>query len=233
MRTIKSRLITPVSITLKGFPFHLFHKAAIFSVGRLVGNPLKINSSIIEGSCPGKAHICMELDLMKPHLEHVYVEAACLVKNLKSRTLANKCMQITPIQWLLAGSMETLNSRPRMMGKPAPRRINLSIPVLSLVESLTAQNHTIEVLPPTSPSIRVRNWACWNRWDNPEAHGIPVDGFSSLFSYKTNMEVEAHDLLIGIQLCIDKGLLNVFIEADSLILCKMIHGHIDSNPLEA
>ncbi|KAL3528145.1 hypothetical protein ACH5RR_012801 [Cinchona calisaya] len=40
------------------------------------------------------------------------------------------------------------------------------------------------------------------------------------------METEALALLFGIQLCIDKSLLNVFIEKDSLILSKMIQGHI-------
>ncbi|KAL3509757.1 hypothetical protein ACH5RR_029158 [Cinchona calisaya] len=57
------------------------------------------------------------------------------------------------------------------------------------------------------------------------AHGIPVVVFSLSFSYKTNMEAEMLALLTGIQLCIDKGLLNVFIETDSLILFKMIQGH--------
>ncbi|KAL3509724.1 hypothetical protein ACH5RR_029125 [Cinchona calisaya] len=65
--------IAPVWITLDGFPFHLFHKDALFSIGRLIGNLLKIDSFIPEGSCLVKARICMEIDLTKPRLGRAYV----------------------------------------------------------------------------------------------------------------------------------------------------------------
>ncbi|KAL3502701.1 hypothetical protein ACH5RR_037150 [Cinchona calisaya] len=56
------------------------------------------------------------------------------------------------------------------------------------------------------------------------ARGIPVAGFSSSLGYKTNMEVELNALLLGVQLCIDKGFPQVFVEIESLVLHKMIHG---------
>ncbi|KAL3498170.1 hypothetical protein ACH5RR_040902 [Cinchona calisaya] len=59
-------LIVSVQINLTDLPFHLFHKAALFSITIFVGNPLKIDSTTIEGSHPRVARVCIELDLTKP-----------------------------------------------------------------------------------------------------------------------------------------------------------------------
>ncbi|KAL3527889.1 hypothetical protein ACH5RR_012545 [Cinchona calisaya] len=50
-----------------------FHKAALFSTARLVGNLLKIDASIASASRPIKARVCVDLDVSKPRLARVWV----------------------------------------------------------------------------------------------------------------------------------------------------------------
>ncbi|KAL3513106.1 hypothetical protein ACH5RR_025823 [Cinchona calisaya] len=56
------------------------------------------------------------------------------------------------------------------------------------------------------------------------ACGIPMAGFSLSLGYKTNIEAEVNTVLLGVQSCIDKDFPQVFVETDSLVIHKMIHG---------
>ncbi|KAL3516699.1 hypothetical protein ACH5RR_023601 [Cinchona calisaya] len=55
-------------ISLDQLPRHLFHKVVFFAIGRLVGEPLKIDISTTNGTRPSKAMVCIELDLLKPRI---------------------------------------------------------------------------------------------------------------------------------------------------------------------
>ncbi|KAL3500280.1 hypothetical protein ACH5RR_039373 [Cinchona calisaya] len=51
----------------------VFHKAALFSIASLVGNPLKIDASTASGSRLGKVRLCVNLDVAKPDLHQFWV----------------------------------------------------------------------------------------------------------------------------------------------------------------
>ncbi|KAL3522644.1 hypothetical protein ACH5RR_015478 [Cinchona calisaya] len=63
--------------------FHLFREMQLFSIRRLVSYLLKIDTSMVAGTQPGKARICIELDLTKARLQ-VYAghfDATFFIKN--------------------------------------------------------------------------------------------------------------------------------------------------------
>ncbi|KAL3529196.1 hypothetical protein ACH5RR_008518 [Cinchona calisaya] len=67
---------TPLALVWIPFdqlPRYLFYKAALNSIGRLVGDPLKIDISMANGCRPSKARVCVELDLQKPRAHRVSI----------------------------------------------------------------------------------------------------------------------------------------------------------------
>lgn len=59
-------LVVPLWISLEHLPLFFFACAPLFSIGRISGNPLKLDVSTISLSCPSMARICVEVDLRNP-----------------------------------------------------------------------------------------------------------------------------------------------------------------------
>ncbi|VFQ79481.1 unnamed protein product [Cuscuta campestris] len=57
--------LTPVWIGFAGLPIHLFEPNALFSIGNLIGTPLKMDHATLMLSRPSVARLCIELDLTK------------------------------------------------------------------------------------------------------------------------------------------------------------------------
>lgn len=54
-------------------PFHFYNKEALYSIARLIGEPLKVDASTVTLARPSTARVCVELDLLKERLEEIYV----------------------------------------------------------------------------------------------------------------------------------------------------------------
>ncbi|VFQ80828.1 unnamed protein product [Cuscuta campestris] len=57
--------LIPVWIGLEGLPIHLFDSLALYSIGNLLGKPLKTDSATATLSRPSVARICVEIDTSK------------------------------------------------------------------------------------------------------------------------------------------------------------------------
>ncbi|VFQ95461.1 unnamed protein product [Cuscuta campestris] len=57
--------LIPVWIGLEGLPIHLFDSLALYSIGNLLGKPLKTDSATTTLSRPSVARICVEIDTSK------------------------------------------------------------------------------------------------------------------------------------------------------------------------
>lgn len=56
-------LIVPVWISLPRLPIHLFNKGPLFSIARLIGEPLNVDASMATHSRLGVARVCVEVNL--------------------------------------------------------------------------------------------------------------------------------------------------------------------------
>jgi hypothetical protein len=65
--------VVPVWISLPELPLHLFHKKGLFSIAKLVGTPFKVDESTANRTRPSMARICVEVDLLKPVHEEIFI----------------------------------------------------------------------------------------------------------------------------------------------------------------
>ncbi|XP_027155307.1 uncharacterized protein LOC113755505 [Coffea eugenioides] len=65
--------IVPVWIRLPFLPVHLFGKEPLFSIARLVGEPLRLDASTATLSRPSVARICVEVDLLQSLPQRVWI----------------------------------------------------------------------------------------------------------------------------------------------------------------
>ncbi|VFQ84581.1 unnamed protein product [Cuscuta campestris] len=70
--------LTPVWIGFAGLPIHLFEPNALFSIGNLIGTPLKMDNATLMLSRPSVAHLCIELDLTKELPRAVWIHLGSL-----------------------------------------------------------------------------------------------------------------------------------------------------------
>ena len=55
--------IAPVWVSLPGLPIHYFAKGALFSIARLIGEPLNMDTSTVALVRPSVARVCVEVNL--------------------------------------------------------------------------------------------------------------------------------------------------------------------------
>ncbi|KAL0454988.1 UNVERIFIED_CONTAM: hypothetical protein Slati_0838000 [Sesamum latifolium] len=65
--------IAPVWIRLPKLPLHLFYKKPLFGIVSLIGSPLKLDEATTDGFKPSVARVCVEIDLMKPRSEKLWI----------------------------------------------------------------------------------------------------------------------------------------------------------------
>lgn len=66
--------IVPIWIGLPDLPLFLFDKKILFSIGKILGSPLKIDMLTAEISRPSLAKICVEVDLTKKLPSRIWLE---------------------------------------------------------------------------------------------------------------------------------------------------------------
>ncbi|PIM98497.1 hypothetical protein CDL12_29024 [Handroanthus impetiginosus] len=66
--------IAPVWVRFEGLPLHLYNAAALFTIGELIGQPLKVDEATRLRSRTGYARVCIEVDLLKPTPESVKIQ---------------------------------------------------------------------------------------------------------------------------------------------------------------
>ncbi|PIM97113.1 hypothetical protein CDL12_30422 [Handroanthus impetiginosus] len=60
--------------TFEGLPLHLYNTAALFTIGKLIGQPLKVDEATRLRSRMNFARLCIEVDLQKPPPEFVKIQ---------------------------------------------------------------------------------------------------------------------------------------------------------------
>ena len=65
--------LVPVWISLPYLPIHLFAKGPLFSIARLLGEPLKIDASIASLSRLGVARCCVEVNVLSDLPDKVWI----------------------------------------------------------------------------------------------------------------------------------------------------------------
>lgn len=65
--------IAPVWIRLPELPLHLYNKKSLFSLGKILGNPVKVDDFTADASRGAFARICVEVDVLKPLLKQIWV----------------------------------------------------------------------------------------------------------------------------------------------------------------
>ena len=65
--------IVPIWIRLPNLPVHFFAKGPLFSIGRLVGEPLRLDASTAAITRPNVARLCVEIDLLKDLPNRVWI----------------------------------------------------------------------------------------------------------------------------------------------------------------
>ena len=68
----KTRVV-PAWISLPRLPVHLFSKEPLFSIARLIGDPLKIDASTATLSRFGVSRFCVEVNLQGELLEKIWI----------------------------------------------------------------------------------------------------------------------------------------------------------------
>lgn len=66
--------IVPVWVSLENLPIFMFHKEALFEIGKLIGNPVKIDGYTTNKSKLNQANICIYLDVSKPLISHLWIK---------------------------------------------------------------------------------------------------------------------------------------------------------------
>ncbi|KAI5677171.1 hypothetical protein M9H77_08121 [Catharanthus roseus] len=68
--------IIPSWIIFENLPVHLFQKATLFSLASAIGKPLKLDEPTANLTRPSIATVCIELDLLKPHVYRIWIGAS-------------------------------------------------------------------------------------------------------------------------------------------------------------
>lgn len=66
--------VLPVWIALENLPIFLFHKEALFEIGKLLGKPIKVDGYTANRSKLSQANLCIELDVSKNLPTHLWVK---------------------------------------------------------------------------------------------------------------------------------------------------------------
>lgn len=66
--------IVPVWLALENLPLFLFHKEALFDLGRLLGKPIRVDGYTANRSKLNQPNICIEMDVSKNLPTHLWVK---------------------------------------------------------------------------------------------------------------------------------------------------------------
>lgn len=66
--------VVPVWISLENLPIFLFHKEALFEIGKLLGTPVKVDGYTANKSKLSQANLCIEMDVSKKHPSHLWIK---------------------------------------------------------------------------------------------------------------------------------------------------------------
>ncbi|VFQ66455.1 unnamed protein product [Cuscuta campestris] len=85
--------LSPVWIALEGLPIHLFEPNALFSIAKLVGSPLQLDSATLNLARPSVARVCVEIDLTKPipHAVWIYLGQSSFLQPIHYEDLPDYC----------------------------------------------------------------------------------------------------------------------------------------------
>lgn len=72
-RVDKETSVVPVWITFPRLPVMFFEQQSLFAIGRLIGHPLRRDSATIALKRPSVARLQVELDLMKPRPDKIWI----------------------------------------------------------------------------------------------------------------------------------------------------------------
>lgn len=67
-------LVVPIWVSLEKLPIFLFHKEALYEIGKLLGNPVKIDGYTANRSKLCQENLCIELDVSKPLPNHLWLK---------------------------------------------------------------------------------------------------------------------------------------------------------------
>ncbi|KAL2231763.1 UNVERIFIED_CONTAM: hypothetical protein Sindi_1356300 [Sesamum indicum] len=89
----KESSIVPVWVSFPELPEHLFRKEVLFTVANMIGTPLQIDDATLNQSKHSKARACIELDLLKPRLEHFLIQicGATIVQRIDYEDIPHYC----------------------------------------------------------------------------------------------------------------------------------------------
>lgn len=73
-RVKKVSHVVPIWVTFENLPVFLFHKEALFEIGRLLGRPVKVDGYTLNKSKLHQASVCIEVDISKQLPSHVWIK---------------------------------------------------------------------------------------------------------------------------------------------------------------